>query len=94
MQTDAYCILDLLAPSRVTIPGQLSHLMILNLAHNKVPTDTFVTLMQETLEAEVQLLTQRVGSKAMLLLWRTVKRVGIVAKKRVMQHTLGTARSN
>ncbi|KAI0756131.1 RNA dependent RNA polymerase-domain-containing protein [Daedaleopsis nitida] len=89
----AHQIFDLLAPPRVTVPSRLSRLTILNLAHNGVSVATFVELMRDTLDAEMKLLTDWSGPKAMLLLWRAVERVGGVAMKRIMQHAQGATRA-
>ncbi|PIL37742.1 hypothetical protein GSI_01436 [Ganoderma sinense ZZ0214-1] len=49
------------------LPSRLSCLATLNLAHNWVPKETFVELMQETIEAEVKRLVQWEGAKAKAL---------------------------
>ena len=90
---EAHCIFDLLAPPRVSVPSRLSRLTILNLSHNRVPVNVFVELMRDTLDAEVKALTDWVGSKAMLCLWKAVDKAGGVAMKRIMQHAQGTTRA-
>ncbi|RPD82709.1 hypothetical protein L226DRAFT_35401 [Lentinus tigrinus ALCF2SS1-7] len=89
----AHRIFDLLAPPRVSVPSRLSRLTILNLAHNGVSVDVFEELMRNTLDTEVKALTDWLGPKAMLLLWRAVDKAGGVAMKRIMQHAQGTTRA-
>ncbi|KAI0370069.1 hypothetical protein BV20DRAFT_1075995 [Pilatotrama ljubarskyi] len=89
----AHRIFDLLAPPRVTLPSRLSRLTILNLSHNGVPTEVFVELMKETLDEQVQALTQWTRPQDMQLLWATINRIGHVSAARIQQYALGASRA-
>lgn len=89
----AHLIFDLVAPPRVTLPSRLSRLTILNLSHNGVPTQTFVDLMEETLNEQVQALTRWTHPQDMQLLWQNVNRIGHVSASRVQQFALGASRA-
>ena len=71
----AYCIFELLGLSRVT-PSRLSRPVILNLAHNGVPKETFVELMKDAIDEEVKPLMQWDGPKAIPLLFQAVESRG------------------
>ncbi len=71
----AHSIFELLGLSRVT-PTRLSRSVILNLAHNGVPKETFVQLMKDMIDEEVKPLMQWTGPKTMLLLSKVVEGLG------------------
>ncbi|PIL31169.1 RNA-dependent RNA polymerase [Ganoderma sinense ZZ0214-1] len=68
----AHSIFELLGVSRVT-PGRLSRLVIMNLAHNGVPKETFVEFMKGMIDEEVKPLMQWSGPQAMLRLSEVVE---------------------
>ncbi|THH01293.1 hypothetical protein EW026_g1385 [Hermanssonia centrifuga] len=89
----AHVIFDLLAPSRVSIPARLSRLTIINLAHNKIPKQVLVSLMESGLRAEVAALTQWSGPAAMPLLWSAVNKVSGVSSLRLQRYAAGVQRA-
>ncbi|KAM5539858.1 hypothetical protein V8D89_006361 [Ganoderma adspersum] len=72
----AHSIFELLGVSRVT-PSRLSRAVILNLAHNGVPKETFVGLMKDMIDEEVKPLMEWSGPKAMLLLSKAIESLKI-----------------
>lgn len=78
----SHLIFDLLASPRLTLPARLNRLSILNLAHNGVPKDILIRLMDEGLKAEVDALRRWDGEGAMESLWFAVnKACGVTASR-------------
>ncbi|OBZ68489.1 putative RNA-dependent RNA polymerase SHL2 [Grifola frondosa] len=89
----AHLIFDQVAPARVTIPSRLSRLTIMNLSHNGVSTDIFVSMMTEVLKKEIDALVRWEGPNAMFLLWNTVNRLGFVLGQKLQRRMAGSLRA-
>ncbi|KAK7695210.1 hypothetical protein QCA50_002400 [Cerrena zonata] len=89
----AHLIFDLVQPSRVSAPSRLSKYPILNLSHNRVPTDLIMRLMEDTLREIIQPFTQWDCYRAMMVLWCTIYRSGNITTRRLQRHAAGLARA-
>lgn len=89
----AHLIFDLVQPSRVSAPSRLSKYPILNLSHNKVPTELISELMEGSLRELIHPFTQWERHHAMLILWCTIYRAGNVTTRRLQRHAAGLARA-
>lgn len=84
---------ELLAPSRVTGPCQLSAQTLVNLTHNKVPHEVIKKLMAHGLHEEVKELIDWGRPESMLRVWRAVEKAGHVVISRIQRRTAGEARA-
>ncbi|KAF7790007.1 hypothetical protein EIP86_000955 [Pleurotus ostreatoroseus] len=89
----AHLIFDLLASPRMTLPARLNRLSILNLAHNGVPNEIFVRLMDEGLRDEVNALRRWEGERAMESLWTAVDIACGVTSSRLQRLAAGLQRA-
>lgn len=89
----AHLIFDLVQPSRVSAPSRLSKYPIMNLSHNKVPTELISELMETSLRELVHPFIQWERQHAMLILWCTIYRAGNVTTRRLQRHAAGLARA-
>ncbi|KAJ3558083.1 hypothetical protein NM688_g1122 [Phlebia brevispora] len=89
----AQLIFDLLAPARLILPSRLNRLAVLNLAHNGIPKEILVKLMDEGLRAEIDALCQWEGEGAMELLWYAVNRASAVTAQRLQRVSTGLQRA-
>ena len=77
----------------MTFPARLNRLSILNLAHNGVPNDIFVRLMDEGLREEVNALRRWEGEHAMESLWTAVDIACGVTSSRLQRLAAGLQRA-
>lgn len=89
----AHFIFDLVAPSIVTLKTRLNRLTVVNLAHNGVPRDVFVNLMQENLENELKPLTRWDCQYAMPLLSFYADKSSGASSSRLQQFISGAQRA-
>ncbi|KAH9948208.1 RNA dependent RNA polymerase-domain-containing protein [Amylocystis lapponica] len=89
----AHLIFDLVAPPRVSIPSRLSKYTIMNLSHNGVGDEVFITLMREGLQKEVEALTQWESPQDMLLLWHAINQAGHVSGAKLQRLASGSSRA-
>jgi RNA-dependent RNA polymerase len=78
----AYCILDLLAPARLTFPARLNRQTIVNLSYNRVPTRVFAEMLEAAVQKDFEDLTTWEGEEAMEFLLANVMRLGGVSGAR------------
>lgn len=85
-------ILDLLCASKPNGPTTLSTQSIINLSHNGVPDEVFISLMEQGLREEFRALTDWKKPNAMVDLWNAVERVGHVSGARTQRLARGASR--
>jgi len=86
-------VFDLVAPSRTHTPERLSMQIILNLSHNGVSDDVFISLMQEGVKEEARRLTDWTRPNAMVFLSSAINNAGNVSGMRMQRQALGATRA-
>ncbi|KAI6015621.1 RNA dependent RNA polymerase-domain-containing protein [Pisolithus marmoratus] len=86
-------IFELLAPSRVSGPCQLSAQTLVNLTSNGVPFEVIKKLMAYGLHEEVKELVNWSTPESMLRVWRAVEKAGRVVMSHIQRRAAGEARA-
>ncbi|KAH8094650.1 RNA dependent RNA polymerase-domain-containing protein [Cristinia sonorae] len=89
----AHFIFDLVAPSRASVGARLSRSTLMNLSHNKVPTEVLAELMKTSLKREIEPLMSWDGPNTDVLLHNAVDRSGRVSLSRIQRAAAGSARA-
>ena len=89
----SHLILDLVSPSRVSMPSRLSMQTITCLAHNGVPDSAFKALIEKELDAIIQPLTDWDNPSSMLTVAKAIERAGHITGARLSRFAGGSTKA-
>lgn len=86
-------IFDLVAPQRVSTPYRLSAQSLVNLSHNGISNQLFISLMIHGLTESIRGLTEWNAPNAMIRLWDAINKSGHVTGVRYQRQAGGSSRA-